>query len=239
MILQEMLESLPPLRGNGALMAWIRERKGLDGNALTDDELEALWEEMDCEMRHREADEQRTRDAWRQLEDEVPVAYRWRREKDFSHVARTFSSLMEGENMVITGINGSGKTALAWGVYIEDSLEGRRGVVITSATRLMSRLKTLVYERGRMLEEVVAQDYGKGTRRLFIDEIDKIQSTDANFALLLEVVDYRWQWGLQTVVMGNGTLEQIRTRMGQSAYARILSGGARAVRLPDADWRRK
>lgn len=228
-----------PPREDRELHAWIRRLvPGSDPAAMSDDELMQMVElRMADEMRSAGADRMAV-EVKRRLEA-VPPAYHEISAHSFAWMPKTFTRLMAGMSALVIGPNGCGKTALSWALYRESVIQGEWPVVVANAMDILHSLKGTVYQRGLCPRDAVKERWGRGVRRLLIDELDKIRGTEDDFLLLFELIDFRYSWRLQTVAFANGSLEDVRNRIGQSAYARLTSDGAVALTMPKHDFRRR
>ena len=57
--------------------------------------------------------------------------------------------------------------------------------------------------------------------------------------LLTYLIDYRYEWMKQTVVMGNCTKDEAIKLLGQSSYSRLAGDGAEAYHLVGTDRRKE
>lgn len=236
--LAEML-ACPKLRDDKDLLKTIRSKFGVEPDSLSDDDLKVYADLLDQEELQKKLEIERAAAKMARIEKAVPSLYRGLKAQDFSYMANTYSQIIAGKSFLLAGINGCGKTALAWTVY-QDLVEQDcwSGKILT-AVSLLSRMKTEVFNNHRELDDVISNDYGKTCRRLFIDEVDKITKSEIDFQYLHAVIDYRYQWRLQTVCLGNGSLQEIREIIGQSAYSRLSGDGAKALVMKPIEWRRK
>ena len=172
-------------------------------------------------------------------DDELMQMVELRMTDEMRSAGKTFTRLMAGMSALVIGPNGCGKTALSWALYRESVIQGEWPVVVANAMDILHSLKGTVYQRGLCPRDAVKERWGRGVRRLLIDELDKIRGTEDDFLLLFELIDFRYSWRLQTVAFANGSLEDVRNRIGQSAYARLTSDGAVALTMPKHDFRRR
>lgn len=163
----------------------------------------------------------------------IPIRYRDANlEQDFS--ARFVDDLKAGQSGVVVGGNGIGKTRLAWALAMRWKAEKPRCTVrIVKGAALLSEAKAVEGDWYRYIED----EYGR-CDHLFIDEIDKIKGSEADWMLLTYLIDYRYEWCRQTVVMGNCSKDETLRLIGQSSYSRLSGDGARAYSLSGTDKRR-
>ncbi len=164
----------------------------------------------------------------------VPARYRDADlSKDFH--ATFIEDLRKGQSAIVVGGNGIGKTRLAWALAQAWKREVPRCTVrIVKGAALLSEVKSIEGDWYRYIET----EYGK-CDHLFIDEIDKIKGSEADWMLLTYLIDYRYEWMRQTVVMGNCSKEETLNLIGQSSYSRLSGDGARAYSLSGTDKRRQ
>lgn len=162
----------------------------------------------------------------------VPARYRDADlSKDFH--ATFIEDLRKGQSAIVVGGNGIGKTRLAWALAQAWKREVPRCTVrIVKGAALLSEVKSIEGDWYRYIET----EYGR-CDHLFIDEIDKIKGSEADWMLLTYLIDYRYEWMRQTVVMGNCSKEETLSLIGQSSYSRLSGDGARAYSLSGTDKR--
>ena len=174
------------------------------------------------------------------IESNVPPRHRGLTRGNFAHVSETFDLLVKGKtSMLLLGPQESGKTGLAYAVMVERYRAALGSTSIVKASLLLESIKGLCYNGHKALDTVIRHNWGRSVDLLFIDEIDKPRFTESDFQILFDLVDYRYEWDLATVVMGNGDLATIRARIGQSVYSRLTGEGGKAVIMPDMKWRRR
>ena len=136
-------------------------------------------------------------------------------------------SVLSGSNALILGANGTGKTHMAYSVMREWLLKGET-VQIFKALELLSQIKS---------EEnpyrFIAMNYKNNIKHLIIDEIDKIFESKADFVYLNYLIDMRYEWELQTIVIGNGTKEGFLSSIGQSVFRRLTTDGGAFVEIQE------
>lgn len=225
-------------RERADLYAWLQQEKGIaDPSLLSEKMLDAYAAEKVQSDREKALAEERAKRVEEWLDRVVPKLHRDRCDEDFDYIGKTYASILNGRTAIIIGNNGCGKTGLAYAVLMHDARAGERSTKVISAIDLLADLKRQVYNSRYSPTTVIAMDYGKYVKRLFIDEIDKIAGTDADFGLLLSLIDYRYQWQLQTVAISNLPLDQVRDIIGQSSYSRLTCEPA--ISMPYKNWRRK
>ncbi len=189
-------------------------------------------EELKIEEVDRKNDEIRTK--LRLFEETVPARYKDASlEKDFS--APFIRFLRDGQSGVVVGGNGIGKTRLAWALArYWKHLNPYCSVQIIKGAELLSEVKAVEGDWYRYIREM----YGK-SEHLFIDEIDKIKGSEADWMLLTYLIDYRYEWCYQTVILGNCDKNEAMRLLGQSSYSRLSGDGAEAYHLVGTDKRKE
>ena len=189
-------------------------------------------EELKVEEVERKNDEIRTK--LRLFEQTVPARYRNADlAADFS--APFIAKLQQGQSGVVVGGNGIGKTRLAWALArFWKQQDPQCSVQIVKGAELLSEVKAVDGDWYRYIRE----EYG-GSGHLFIDEIDKIKGTEADWMLLTYLIDYRYEWMRQTVVLGNCGKDEAMRLLGQSSYSRLSGDGAEAYHLVGTDRRKE
>ena len=188
-------------------------------------------EELKVDDVSRKNDELKTK--LRLFMQSVPERYRAAElEKDFS--APFISRLRDGQSGVVVGGNGIGKTRLAWALAIFWKQQDPSCTVqIVKGAELLSEVKATEGDWYRYIRE----GYGQSAH-LFIDEIDKIKGSEADWMLLTYLIDYRYEWMRQTVVLGNCGKDEAMRLLGQSSYSRLSGDGAEAYHLVGTDKRK-
>ena len=156
------------------------------------------------------------------------------RDADISNVGsgRQMQAILSGASALILGANGVGKTytayalAKAWAEKAQDAM-------VIKATELLGAIKSCPDPF-----KAIRERYGRSVRHLVIDEIDKIFESKADFVYLNYLVDHRYEWMLQTVVLGNGDKQGFIDNLGQSIYSRLTGDGGMGLVLNRPDRRK-
>lgn len=171
------------------------------------------------------------------FEKTVPARYRGADlYRDFTMVPGGFiEAFMNGQSGMLAGSNGLGKTHLAWALARHWKREDPScSVEIVKGAALLSEIKATEGDWYRYIRE----GYGK-VDHLFIDEIDKIKGSEADWMLLTYLIDFRYEWCRQTIIIGNCTRENAIQLIGQSSYSRLAGDGAEAYHLTGKDRRKE
>ena len=185
-------------------------------------------EEVDSKLRKESA-------ALSDFQRRIPKRYREADiEKDFH--SPFVMKLFNGQSGVVIGGNGIGKTRLAWALAAawKKQKPFSEAAIIVKGAELLSEVKAIDGDWYRYIRDT----YGRN-EHLFIDEIDKIKGSEADWMLLTYLIDYRYEWMKQTVVMGNCTKDEAIKLLGQSSYSRLAGDGAEAYHLVGTDRRKE
>lgn len=165
------------------------------------------------------------------LEKITPTVYKDSELTDFSEALQSkIKALLEGKSALILGDNGVGKSHLAWALARTLTREGKK-VKYVKAQLLLYEIKSKSDPYQYCIRE-----YGRSIDCVIIDEIDKIFESKADFIYLNYLIDYRWEWSKQIIVLGNGNKNQFIESLGQSIYSR-LRGNGMDIMLTGADRR--
>ena len=154
------------------------------------------------------------------IERNVPERYRNLSMSDFPEKKKWADLIIQGSSGLIFGDNGVGKTAFITAMYMELLRRGESPVILIGAPSLMEQLNKDV-AAGSLLKSVIEMEWGRFVPRLFIDELDKVRYTEASFQNLFALIDYRYQWNLQTVCVANGNKEEITKKVPQAVLSRL------------------
>ena len=211
-----------------------------EGNSVRNQALSLYEEWKKAQLKEREERERQEEEMQRKAEVEerikvleriTPTVYKNAELTDFSEALQNkIKALLEGKSALILGDNGVGKSHLAWAL----------------ARTLVREGKTVKYVKAQLLlfgiksksdpYQYCVSEYGRKTDCVIIDEIDKIFESKADFIYLNYLIDYRWEWCKQIIVLGNGNKNQFIESLGQSIYSR-LRGNGMDIMLTGADRR--
>ena len=154
--------------------------------------------------------------------------------KDFTQ-SEFISALESGQSGIVVGSNGIGKTRLAWALARSwKELNPLDSVAVVKGAALLSEVKAAEGDWYRYVREAYGMQH-----HLFIDEIDKIRGSESDWMILTYLIDYRYEWMRQTVVLGNCSKDEALSLLGQSSYSRLSGDGARAYSLSGTDRRKE
>ena len=145
--------------------------------------------------------------------------------------------LVKGKDGLIMSMNGNGKTHLTWALAKEwIKANSKTKIVNIKGVRLLSDIKSVSGDWYEYIED----KYGM-VDHLVIDEIDKVNGTETDWSLLTYLIDFRYEWLRQTIVIGNfKTPADIMSIIGQSSYSRITESGNAIIKMDGlGDHRRK
>ena len=216
------------------------ESRGLDIRMLSDAKIEKYADQMEKEQRQAEK--------IRMLKEriaEFPEKYSRFKIRDFERVTSDGTKvksavdyLLSGKSGIVVGINGVGKTSMAYTCWKKWLYDGESALV-TTLTKLLGNITQLVWVGRRQIDEVIASEFGLTIRHLVIDEADKPVFTGKEKEWLIELVGHRYNYGLQTVFMGNGTVDEMHQQLGDAITSRITGEGGFAVVMGGANRRNR
>jgi DNA replication protein DnaC len=142
-------------------------------------------------------------------------------------------NLRAGKSVVAYGTNGTGKTHLAFAAMKEQILKGRSCKYVI-AIDIYDQIRKSFDDKGAraVLAYYARQDY------LVIDEVDKSYGSPTEFINLYRVINRRYEDCKPTVVIANGSRDQIIEIIGRSSYERLVEGGA-AIEMNWDSYRKK
>ena len=147
------------------------------------------------------------------------------------------SHLLEGRSCLITGQPGIGKTHILWAIakeYVkQDAVED--SVLMVNLQDMLADVKE---QGGENWNRYIKASYGQ-VRHLIIDEYDKIRASTADYVLLSDLVSYRYENELQTVIAGNGDKNLALSILGEAVFSRLCgtAEGGRYFALSGKDRR--
>jgi DNA replication protein DnaC len=201
------------------------------GRILTDEEREAHLEklreaEMEEEARKaREAEERKRKAVLMSLYKQVPARYKSSTldtyRNDAFKASEEYRQLIDGASAIIYGGYGCGKTHLAWSLCKLWWDKGD-GALYATAQSIYTDIKR---QFGGGDPEQVVQRYQEAPY-LVIDEIDKAYGSQLEYITLFEIVNYRYNWLLPTVIFLNAEKkEDIPALIGGACYDRLGVAG--------------
>lgn len=195
-------------------------------------EVEKAWQEPGIKAQKEErAEKERVllaekKRAFERYKESIPRVFKEANVKHFREGSPLVQHILNGGSALIIGGTGVGKTHLAYAcskelAYMRADADS---VKVTDMSRMLSDVKA---NGGDWLRDITER-YGKVTT-LFIDEYDKMFGSQADYQLVSHLINIRWEEGLQTVVLGNGTEELAKNLLGAAAISRLVgrsTGGA-------------
>ena len=167
---------------------------------------------------HKEQEEIARLERLEYFQHKVPPRFR---NADISllNMGKQAQAIVDGASGLILGSNGPGKTFFVWAVAKEWVKKGEKYEIV-KAQKLLSDIK-LQKDPYRHIDS----NYDRYLDHLVIDEIDKIFESKADYVYLNYLIDMRYEWMLQTVVVGNGDKESFIGALGQSIFSRLVGDG--------------
>jgi len=165
------------------------------------------------------------------FESIIPPKYRSAEISDFSTgIQKKMNQLVEGGNAIVFGINGVGKTRMAWAVA--------KGIKRRGKEVRYVKAQTLLFDIKRQDDpyRYCEKEFGR-CDCLIVDEIDKIFDSKADFIYLNYLIDYRSEWERQNIVLGNGDRQTFLASLGQSIFSRLRGDGGQEITLTGKDRR--
>ena len=167
---------------------------------------------------HKEQEEIAKLERLENFQYKVPPRFR---NADISllNMGKQAQAIVDGASGLILGSNGPGKTFFVWAVAKEWVKKDDRYQVV-KAQKLLSDIKL---QKDPYYH--IDSTFGKFLEHLVIDEIDKIFESKADYVYLNYLIDMRYEWMLQTVVVGNGDKDSFIGALGQSIFSRLVGDG--------------
>ena len=176
--------------------------------------------------------ERKDKERWNLLMDKIPPIYRNASIEDFGKgIQPKIEQMLNGSSALILGENGLGKTHLAWAL-MKELTKRRKKVKYVKAQLLLYEIK----KHQDDIYEFIEGRYGS-VDCLVIDEIDKIFESKADFIYLNYLIDIRYEWMRQTIVLGNGDKDRLIESLGQSIYSRLRGNNGMDIALSGTDRR--
>lgn len=219
-------------------------KAGLDWDSMTTEERFSFadsWQRMKSEenkqiqerirekeelMRNQER-QSRINQETMHLEAKMPRKYLNARISDFSAENPVIAHILGGGSCLFTGCPGIGKTHLIWAIarYLVENGERADEITVINLQDLVCDIK----ENGQSnWARFTKREYGK-QRHLFIDEFDKTYGSLSDYTIISDLISYRYDNLLPTVIAGNGGTDTALMILGAAAFSRLTGksdGGA-------------
>lgn len=141
----------------------------------------------------------------------------------------------------LTGVAGSGKTSIAikFGLKWDTETQYKQEVIFHKFKTLLDMARysfdssDQAYSYRRTLEDI------KTSPLLIIDDIGTEKYTEFVDQMIYDLINYRYEWGLQTIFTSNFTLDEISKKYHERVASRILGmcGPQQVLELPEMDYR--
>lgn len=151
----------------------------------------------------------------------VPPKYTEANISDFSSDSRPVSLITGNNSCLILGPCGIGKSHLLWACakYFVEQEANENCVRIINLQDLVGDVK----ENGKNnWAKYIKSEYGK-VRHLLIDEFDKTYGSLADYTIISDLVSYRYDYMLPTVITGNGDTQLALDILGPAVFSRITA----------------
>ena len=158
--------------------------------------------------------------AYRYFLSTVPPRYIDAQLSDFSSSSTVASHILNGGSCLILGPVGAGKTRLMYAVAKSLARNYEYGEVVVSSLTML--LAGITANGGQSWQQYASEHYGKNTKLLMLDEVDKIKASSFDYEITNLIIGERYDNKLQTVMVGNGTIENIRGILGDAVISRMV-----------------
>lgn len=136
------------------------------------------------------------------------------------------------------GDSGVGKTYIAWAIWKNAALSGRKAIATTMA-ELSLQFREMEGEEGGSRPQVLPQDLAQAHTKytIFLDEIEKMKVTAYSIEKLFGLIKNAVDFGHQLVITSNMSEDNLRKHFGQiddvwgSAIIRRLIEGTIRVNM--------
>ena len=161
---------------------------------------------------------------------QIPTRYKTADIGEFNMGVKS-RAILNGASALMLGNNGPGKTHFKWAVA--------REWVYAGDTVVLVKAQELLYDIKRRDDpyRYIRDNYGKSVKHLVIDETDKIFESKADFVYLNYLIDFRYEWMLQTFMIGNGDKDSFLAALGQSVFSRLTGDGGVYIKFEGKDRR--
>ena len=144
--------------------------------------------------------------------------------------------------LVLYGTAGSGKTHLAvsaLSMVIMDALRENRSegdIKYIKAAELLRDFKSAMNaKRGGKTENQIIRQY-EYCKMLVIDEFGRFIAGDYNVSIMQEILTYRIENDLKTIIIKNGDMNSVLELLGEHNVSRLKAAG-RSISFDEPDWR--
>lgn len=213
--------------------------QGEDGRAELEQHFQEYKDRLASEEEAKQEAKRKAEQEFHRLEDArrflktIPPRYRHASLAQM-RMTEPLEQIIKGASAVILGNNGLGKTYLAYALA-KEWIERGETVEVISASELLHQMKA----QDDGIYTYIKRNYRHRIIHLLIDEIDKIFESKADHIFLNYLVNMRYEWMLQTIILGNGNMSQLQKSIGNSIVDRLVKEGGVALDCSkaDRDWR--
>ena len=151
----------------------------------------------------------------------VPPRYKDADLSDFTSGARIVNHILSGGSCLILGPTGVGKTRLMYAIGKNlVKTFGYGQIEIHTLTMLISSIRS--NSGSQDWADYAHEHYGIHTSLLIVDELDKIKGNRSDYEIINLIIGERYDHKLQTVLVGNGTLDEAREILGDASISRLI-----------------
>lgn len=161
------------------------------------------------------------------FDQRIPPRYRGARISDFSSSNPIPAHVISGGSALLLGNPGVGKTHMLWAIAcaLIESGEKSDSIEIVNLLDLLADVKE---KGGDNWPRYTKKRFGR-IKHLFIDELDKANGSSCDYSIISDLVSFRYNSMLPTVIAGNGDLNLAVEMLGPAVFSRITGaadGGA-------------
>ncbi|OOF58311.1 ATP-binding protein [Rodentibacter genomosp. 2] len=138
----------------------------------------------------------------------------------------------QGGGLVFCGKPGTGKNHLACAIANSVIEEHQSDVLLTTAMRIIRKVKSTWDKNAEMTEDDVIRIYCKKDL-LIIDEVGVQFGTDAEKIILFEIINERYEQMRPTIIISNLTETELNNYVGERIIDRMREGKGAVIKF---DW---
>lgn len=146
-----------------------------------------------------------------------------------SYADDAITKYLSGENMLLIGNFGTGKTMLMSILCEELIYRYRFACRYFNAVELLYKVKNTFDAKSKYSTEEILKQY-REPEFLFIDDIDKLNPTDYVKELIYGIVNYRIEKRLPIIISANSTIETLDTQFyGEAVISRLIENSKEII----------